>query len=31
VLTISSKFKHGWVAGAEGGQDGGFKLLKRKV
>jgi len=24
VLTVSGKFQYGWVAGAEGGQVGGF-------
>jgi len=26
VLTVSGEFQHGWVMGAEGGQDGGFKF-----
>jgi len=31
VLIASGNFQHGWVAGAGGRQDGGFKFLKRMV
>jgi len=31
VLTVSGEFQQGWVAGAEGEQDGGFKFLNRKA
>jgi len=31
VLTVSGKFQHGWVVGAEGRQESGFKFFKRKV
>ena len=31
VLTISGKFQHGFTVGAEDRQDGGFKIIKRKV
>jgi len=27
VFTVSGEFQQGWVAGAEGGLDGGFKIL----
>ena len=31
MLIVSGMFQQGWVEGAEGGQDGDFKFLKRKV
>jgi len=31
VLTVSGEFQQGWMAGAEGGQDGGFKFIRKKV
>ena len=30
VLTVSGKFQQGWVAEAEGGQDGGFNFLRER-
>jgi len=31
MLIVSGEFQHGWVVGAGGKQDGGFKFLKREV